>query len=151
MSEKIITINNKEYYTYATLEDADNYFAAAYGSEWEQISENQKQKLLITATRLIDRRDYQGEKVNPEQPLKFPRIICDEKTNNDILTVACCELAANIYSDGGVDKTMSNIKSVSLGDSSISFIESGKTESEDDLIIEKFLSEYLMGGVRVIL
>lgn len=151
MSEKIITINNKEYYTYATLEDADNYFAAAYGSEWEQISENQKQKLLITATRLIDRRDYQGEKVNSEQPLKFPRIICDEKTNDDVLITACCELAANIYSDGGIDKTMSNIKSVSLGDSSISFIESGKTESEDDLIIEKFLSEYLMGGVRVIL
>ena len=151
MTDKIITINYKEYYTYATLEDADNYFAAAYGSEWEQISENQKQKLLITATRLIDRRDYQGEKVNPEQPLKFPRMICDKKTSDDVLITACCELAANIYSDGGVDKTMSNIKSVSLGDSSISFIESGKTESEDDLIIEKFLSNYLMGGVRVIL
>lgn len=151
MTDKIITINYKEYYTYATLEDADNYFAAAYGSEWEQISENQKQKLLITATRLIDRRDYQGEKVNPEQPLKFPRMICDEKTSDDVLITACCELAANIYSDGGADNSMSNIKSVSLGDSSISFVENGKTECEDDLIIERFLSEYLMGGVRVIL
>lgn len=151
MANKIITISGKDYYTYATVEESNEYFAVIYGSEWETISENQKQKLLITATRVIDRKDYQGEKVEENQPLKFPRIIEGEQTSEEKLIVACCELAANIYSDGGVDKTMSNIKSVSLGDSSISFIESGKTESEDDLIIEKFLSEYLMGGVRVIL
>ena len=75
MTDKIIKINNKDYYTYATVEDADDYFAASYGSEWETISENQKQKLLITATRVIDRKDYQGEKLDKNQPLKFPRII----------------------------------------------------------------------------
>ena len=151
MADKIIKINDKDYYTYATVEEADDYFAAAYGTEWEQISENQKQKLLITATRLIDRRDYQGEKVNPEQPLKFPRMICDEKTSDDVLITACSELAANIYSDGGTDNSMSNIKSVSLGDSSITFKEDGKTENDDDLLIEEYLSDYLIGGVRVIL
>lgn len=151
MAEKIIIINEKDYYTYATVEDADNYFAAAYGSEWELISEEQKQKLLVTATRLIDRKDYQGEKVDSEQPLKFPRVICDEQTNDETLMIACCELAANIYSDGGPDNAMNNIKSVSLGDSSVTFVESGKIESEDDLIIEKFLNEYLIGGVQVIL
>lgn len=151
MTDKIIKINDKDYYTYATVEDADDYFAASYGSEWETISENQKQKLLITATRVIDRKDYQGEKLDKNQPLKFPRIIEGEQTSEEILIAACSELAANIYSDGGTDNSMSNVKSVSLGDSSISFIENGKTECEDDLIIEKFLSEYLMGGVRVIL
>ena len=151
MSEKIIEIFGSKYYTYATVEESDVYFIASYGSEWDKISKIQKQKLLITATRLIDRKEYQGEKVNKEQPLKFPRMIGDEKTSNEILMNACCELAANIYSDGGPDNVMNNIKSVSLGDSSISFIEDGKTESEDDLIIEKFLSEYLIGGVQVVL
>ena len=46
---------------------------------------------------------------------------------------------------------MNNIKSVSLGGSSISFVDSGKTENEDDLILERFLSDYLIGGIKVIL
>lgn len=151
MTDKIIKINNKDYYTYATVEDADDYFAASYGSEWETISENQKQKLLITATRVIDRKDYQGIKVDENQPLKFPRLISGIQTDDYLLMMTCCELALNIYSDGGKDVDISNIKSVSLGDSSVSFRDTSKTESEEDLLIEDFLSDYLMGGVRVIL
>lgn len=151
MADKFIIINEKTYYTYATVEESNEYFGAAYGSEWEHISDTQKEKLLVTATRLIDKRDYQGEKLDENQPLKFPRVIYGEQTKDERLMAACCELAANVYSDGGVDKTMSNIKSVSLGGSSISFVERGKTESEDELIIESFLSDYLIGGVKVIL
>lgn len=151
MTDKTITINGKDYYTYATVEESNEYFGGTYGSEWENVNYFQKEKLLITATRVIDRADYQGEKVGKNQPLKFPRIISGEKTSEEILMIACCELAANIYSDGGPDNAMNNIKSVSLGDSSVTFVESGKIESEDDLIIEKFLNEYLIGGVQVIL
>ncbi len=150
MTNKTIIINGKEYYTYATVEDADEYFAANYGGEWENISENQKQKLLITATRVIDRKDYQGEKADENQPLKFPRVINGKETSEQTLIIACSELAADIYSDNGIDP-VNNIKSVSLGDSSISFSEGEKKECEDDLIIERYLSDYLMGGVRVIL
>lgn len=151
MTDKTITINDKEYYTYATIEESDDYFNAAYGSEWGNISDIQKAKLLITATRVIDRKNYQGVKVDENQPLKFPRIINGGLTLEEYLIAACSELAANIYSDGGTDNSMSNIKSVSLGDSSISFIENGKTECEDDLIIERFLSDYMIGGVQIIL
>ncbi len=151
MADKFIIINEKKYYTYATVEESNEYFGASYGSEWENISDNQKEKLLVTATRVIDRKEYQGEKFDKNQPLKFPRVIYGEKTSDEVLTIACCELAANIYSDGGADNSMSNIKSVSLGGSSISFVDSGKTECEDDLIIERFLSDYLIGGIKVIL
>ena len=151
MADKTIIIDNKTYYTYATVEESNEYFGAAYGSEWENISENQKQKLLITSTRVIDKKEFLGEKVEVNQPLKFPRFIFNEKTSDEVLMAACCELAANIYSDGGVDKSMNNIKSVSLGGSSISFVERGKTDNEDDLIIESFLSDYLIGGMKVLL
>jgi len=151
MVDKHIIINEKEYPTYATVEESNEYFGATYGSEWDLISEAQKQKLLVTATRVIDRKEYQGEKLDKNQPLKFPRVIYGEQTSDEILMAACCELAANIYSDGGVDKSMNNIKSVSLGGSSISFVDSGKTENEDDLILERFLSDYLIGGIKVIL
>lgn len=148
---KQVEINDQLYNTYATVEDADNYFAASYGSEWANIGAVQKPQLLVSATRLIDRRDYQGIKVDENQPLKFPRLISGIQTDDYLLMMTCCELALNIYSDGGKDVDISNIKSVSLGDSSVSFRDTSKTESEEDLLIEDFLSDYLMGGVRVIL
>ena len=149
MFDKTINVNEKDFYTYATVEEANEYFSVIYGSEWESISENQKQKLLLTATRIIDRQDYQGQKVDENQPLKFPRIINGKETSEDLLIIACCELATDIYSDNGVDG-VNNLKSVSLGDSSVSFAE-GENSCEDDLIIERYLSDYLLGGVRVIL
>lgn len=151
MTEKIITIDEKNYYTYATLEEANEYFAARFGSEWSDLTELQKKQTLITATRNIDKRDYQGEKVDESQHLKFPRIIAGVQTDDNLLIQACCELALNIYSDGGKDTNISNIKSVSMGDSSISFKDEASITSDDDLLIEEYLSDYLMGGVRVIL
>ena len=38
-----------------------------------------------------------------------------------------------------------------MGDSSITFKESDSTLTDDDLLIEKYLGDYLLGGVRVIL
>lgn len=148
---KQVEINDQLYDTYATVEDADNYFAASYGSEWANVGAIQKPQLLVSATRLIDRQDYQGIKVDENQPLKFPRLISGVETDDKLLMETCCELALNIYSDGGKDVDISNIKSASLGDSSISFRDSSKIESEEDLLIEEFLSDYLIGGVRVIL
>lgn len=146
---KTVLINNIEYPTYATLEDAEIYFNAEFDSNWQHI-EN-KEQLLVTATRIIDKKDFQGEKVEATQPLKFPRIIAGQETDENLLMVACCELANNIFKDGGKDADISNLKSVSLGDSSITFKEDGKTENDDDLLIEQYLSDYLIGGVRVIL
>lgn len=153
MANKTVTIDTKEYNVYATVSEANDYFAASFGSEWSDIAEADKSKLLVSATRNIDKRDYQGEKVDPEQPLKFPRIIADEQTDDNLLVMACCEVAMNLYLNGGisVSASISGIQSVSLGDSSISFKEGANIESEENSIIDDYLSDYLMGGVRVIL
>ena len=155
MTEKIIIIDTKEYYTYATVSEANDYFAASFGSEWSEVSETDKPKLLVTATRLIDKKNYQGEKVDEEQPLKFPRIIADEQTDDDLIMEACCELAMSLYFDGDSSSisgiNMKNVQSVSLGDSSISFKDGANLESDQDAIIDYYLSDYLMGRVQVIL
>lgn len=155
MTEKTITIDTKEYYTYATVSEANDYFAAAFNSEWLEVSETDKPKLLITATRLIDKKNYQGEKVEEEQHLKFPRIIADEQTDDELLVQTCCELAMSLYFDGDSSSingiNIQNVQSVSLGDSSISFKEGANLESDQDAIIDDYLSDYLMGGVQVIL
>lgn len=155
MTEKIIIIDTKEYYTYATVSEANDYFAASFGSEWSEVSETDKPKLLVTATRLIDKKNYQGEKVDEEQHLKFPRIIADEQTDDELVMEACCELAMSLYFDGDSssinDINMKSVQSVSLGDSSISFKDGANLESDQDAIIDDYLSDYLMGGVQVIL
>lgn len=153
MPDKIIKINDKDYNTYATVDEADSYFAATFGSEWDNVGQTQKPQLLVTATRLIDKKDFQGVKVDENQPLKLPRVLADGTITDDNLVMqACVELAMNVYSDGGKNVDISNIKSVGLGDSSITFRDnSSVTESDDDLLIDEFLSDYLMGGVRVIL
>jgi len=153
MTEKTITIDTKEYYTYATVSEANDYFAASFASEWSEVSDAQKPKLLITATRIIDKRDYQGKKVDEEQHLKFPRIIADEQTDDELLMEACCEVAMSLFINGGtsINASISNIQSVSLGDSSVSFKEGAKIETDENYIIDDYLSDYLMGGVQVIL
>lgn len=153
MTEKTVKINNKDYNVYATVEDANTYFAPIFDSEWLSLSDNDKKKLLVTATRLIDKKNYQGEKVDENQPLKFPRIIADEQTDDNLLMMACCEIAMSLYINDGIASSvnMANVQSVSLGDSSISFKEGANLESDQDAIIDDYLSDYLMGGVQVIL
>ena len=155
MTEKIIIIDTKEYYTYATVSEANDYFAASFGSEWSEVSEADKPKLLVTATRLIDKKNYQGKKVDEEQHLKFPRIIANEQTDDELLVQACCELAMSLYFHGDSSSingiNMKSVQSVSLGDSSISFKDDANLESDQDAIIDDYLSDYLMGGVQVIL
>ena len=111
--------------------------------------------MLVTATRLIDKKNYQGEKVDEEQHLKFPRIIADEQTDDELVMEACCELAMSLYFDGDSSSingiNMKSVQSVSLGDSSISFKDGANLESDQDAIIDDYLSDYLMGGVQVIL
>lgn len=155
MTEKTVKINNKDYNVYATVEDANTYFAPIFDSEWLSLSDNDKKKLLVTATLQIDKKNYQGKKVDENQPLKFPRIIADEQTDDDLLMTACCEVAMSLYSEGDSSSingiNIQSVQSVSLGDSSISFKEGANLESDQDVIINDYLSDYLMGGVQVIL
>lgn len=149
--DKVIYLFGKDFNVYATVEEADLYFSTMFGNNWAEIGETQKAQLLITATRMIDRQDFQGVVVDEEQPLKFPRIINDKLTNDDLLVETCCELALQIYSDGGINVDVSNVESVSLGDSKITFKDNIINENGNELLIENFLSDYLMGGVRVLL
>lgn len=153
MSNKTVTIDTKEYNVYATVSEANDYFAASFYSEWPQVPESQKPQLLVTATRLIDKKNYQGEKLEKDQPLKFPRIINGEQTDDVLLTETCCEVAMSLYVNDGISLSgsIASIQSVGLGDSSVSFKEGVNIESDETCIIEDYLSDYLMGGVQVIL
>ena len=158
----IITINDKEYYSYATVQDADDYFNAKFGSEWSGIDQDDKKKLLISATREMEKLCYQGHKVDEEQPLKFPRQICCKVIAEDDyrLIECCCEIANAIYLTSCSDcvnmsiPNADKIKSMSVGDTSISFQENASIETDvfDAMampIIKKYLRCFLKGNVIV--
>lgn len=160
-----ITINDVEYPSYATIEDADKYFNAKFGSTWADISEIDKSKLLVSATREIDNLEFKGCKLDVNQDLAFPRVICDcviNPINPEEDLIACCaEIANTFYNLGASAETVAtpnaqNIKSMSVGDTSITY-KDGATIDADVFsatakpLVKKYLGKWLKGNIRVLL
>lgn len=145
----MININGKEYPTYATVEQADEYFQASYGSEWENLDDEDKEKLLVTATRSIDKSEYRGKKADEEQPLQFPRIINGKLTDDDLLMRACCEEAMAIYSNGQT-KDYRGIKRIDVQDTSIEFNSNVEDSQYASDVVDDLLLPYRYLGVSVL-
>lgn len=156
---KTININNVEYPTYATVEEADIYFNAKFGSAWNDV-EN-KEQLLVTATRLIDEFHYQGLVLDCDQVQQFPRMICCKviEADNKNLIVCCCEIANAIYNtnlSSVSTPNAENIKTMSVGDTSITYKDGANIETDSYLavakpIIKRFLASVIEGNIKVIL
>jgi len=60
--------------SYVSLDEADAYFAARFGSDaWNDLSEADQEKALRQATRELDRSRFRGQKRTHAQALEFPR------------------------------------------------------------------------------
>ena len=118
---KTVNINGITYNVYACLCDADEYNNAIYGSSWNSLDPTVQAQLLVESTRVIDSYKYIGEKIDPQQPLKFPRISPSGKVSDDkVLTDLCCEIANYIYKNGssgsGGEGLLSGITKWQIGD-----------------------------------
>lgn len=71
---KTVSINEKEYPVYATVDEADAYFAGFFNSKWDSISGDDKAKLLVSATRSIDRMQFAGKKLILSNHLNFQEL-----------------------------------------------------------------------------
>ena len=148
---KILTINNIDYYSYADLEDANIYNNAIYGSVWNSLEPIVQSQLLVEATRTIDGYTYIGEKADPEQPLKFPRISRRGVISDDsVLTALCCQVALYIYKNGSSSSGSSSgdlLNSLSkwqIGDVHVEFKDDVKIDlSGLDDIIADALAEWM--------
>lgn len=129
-----ITVNEN---TYISLDDAEEYFKTRLNnSVWEEATNTQKKKALVTATRHIDYHSFIGRKVDPDQPLKFPRVFTkkispfykyDDKLDSDslpqeLLDATCEEAIALLSKDNKTEKKLrSGIESESIEDTSRSY------------------------------
>lgn len=71
-----IEINGNAYPAYQTVEEIDIYAAAAVGDAaagWNASTEDAQAPAAVSASRLIDRQQWQGEKTDPAQAEAFPR------------------------------------------------------------------------------
>lgn len=76
MTATVININNVPYDSYATVAEADAVLNVdlRFSAAWTANTENdQKSRLLIYASRVIDSMNYKGEKTNAEKASQFPR------------------------------------------------------------------------------
>lgn len=88
---------------YGSLLDAESYFGTRLNADaWLNADQVDQNKALLTATRLIERLNFNGTKTDPAQVLEFPRG-GDQTVPQDIL-IACYEIALALLD--GVDPDM---------------------------------------------
>lgn len=145
---KTVEINNVIYYTYADLNDASVYNNAIVNSTWSEKTQEVQSQYLVMATRKIDSYSYAGQKVDDNQPLKFPRIMTNGTVSDDnVLTQLCCQVATyycdNGTSEGGGD-FLNSVENYQIGDLHVKF----KSDATIDLtglddIIKQVLADWL--------
>lgn len=74
-----ITIGSDNYEAYVEVADVDSYANGSLNATaWDDLTEDDKGRAVVTATRWIDSQCWQGEKADPVQELAWPRIINGE-------------------------------------------------------------------------
>lgn len=115
--------------SYATVDEADEYHELDFASEeWSSIGDEIKEKLLITATRQIDRFTAAFDKLDSTQALKFPMDVegLDIGDGFEQANEACIRQALYVYQNqdsvnegrGGI---IQGVKSEAIGPMSKSF------------------------------
>ncbi len=107
---------------YIDIEDADEYFALKYGADsWEALSDEDKDKLLISATRKIDRLPLRGTKRIYNQSLAFPRYT--DTIPTEVAQATCEEAFAMLNTAANKRKELQRqgVKSFSIGKLSETF------------------------------
>jgi len=99
---------------YATIDDANNYFAGRLNTEdWDEATSVNQDKALIQSTRIIDRLNILGIKASTSQTLQFPRD-SDTTVPQDIKD-ATCEIALALLQGIDPELEFENLDVVSQG------------------------------------
>lgn len=160
-----VTIDTVDYDVYITVEEADEYLAGQISATaWRALTgQDDKARAIISATRLIDRQLWQGEKTDPDQVHAFPRTGLTYPDSGDAVDSASvpqevldatAELASALIDGSAVQDSLtplgSNVQSLKAGSVSISYF---RAELLDrfPVIIQELLGFWLAGAVGLAL
>ena len=147
-----VTISSIVFDIYGTLVGGNDYFKAALdAAEWNAADTSTKSQALVTATRWIDRKKWQGEKTSDVQLLAFPRTGITDLADTWEPEEANYELALALLKSIAIDKaatTGSNVKRVKAGSAEVEFFTS--TDGLDfPTIIHQLIGLYLDSSVAL--
>ena len=102
----IATLKSATANSYVTLAEANTYFETVPDSTaWDNKTDDQKNRALISATRWIDSLNFYGDRCDEDQALKWPR-------NNyevDDVELACTAIPKNIkYAEYELARALAN-------------------------------------------
>jgi hypothetical protein len=121
---------------YASLVDSDLYFLTRLHSDgWDETSLSDRTAALTTATLLIDRLNFRGDKAVSTQANEFPR--GDDTVVPEDIKIACMEIAYSMLVDGrDPDIELENLAIVSEGFANIR-----------DTRNDQFVHEHINAGI----
>jgi len=158
------TIKSETANSYVTLAEANSYFETSPSStQWDNKTDDKKNRALIAATRWIDTLVFYGDRCDESQALKFPRtnyqvdgveLACSTIPNN--IKYAQYELARALANDTdaitGTTGKDGNFSEVKLGDLQVKYnTDSQGTGSINNILdvypwLQSYLGAYLLGG-----
>jgi len=158
------TIGGASANSYVTLADAEAYFETVpSSSNWDDKTDDQKNRALISATRWIDALSFYGNRCTETQALKWPR----EDYKVDGIELACTlipvgievatyELARALANDTdaiiGSTGTTGLYDEVELGELKVKYKDSSTTPGMVNNVfdvypwLQSYLGPYCMGG-----
>ena len=158
------TIKGANANSYVTLAEADAYFETVPSStNWDNKSNDNKNRALISATRWIDTLVYYGDRCDDDQALKFPRtnyqvdgveLACTLIPQN--IKYAQFELANALANDTdaitGSVGTDGNFSEIKVGDTHVKYNTKsqgvGSVNNVFDVYpwLQSYLGAYVLGG-----
>jgi hypothetical protein len=155
----ISTVGAVDANSYASLAEANTYFAdGAYISAWEDTDETQA-NLLISATRRLDQESYAGYRMSYTQALKWPRgnvyldgLLIPSDTIPQRLKDAVFEMALSLAGSNILEQSeLANFKSLQVGPVSLEMnqpVQSGSLPAQVARLLKELRTS--SGGVAMV-
>ena len=156
MSINTITVGTTDYTSYASLVEADDYLAvdAIRFDSWDALTDDQKRKMLISATRRMDTLVWKGEKTGGDSQVnQFPRTGLTYPSGSSTSTTevpldiedATILLAGSMAMDaeGALNSSASNTKKVVAGSASVEYFKTTQGQPIGDALVYSIILPYL--------
>jgi len=158
------TLKGENSNSYVTLAEADSYFETVPDeTNWDNKSDDAKNRALISACRWIDSLNYYGDRCDEDQALKWPRnnyevdnveLVCTAIPKS--IKYAQYELARALANETdavtGNKGTDGNIEEVKLGEIEVKYSQSSQgTGTVNNIFdvypwLQSYLGSYCLGG-----
>jgi hypothetical protein len=155
-----VTLGTNQYTVLADLDAANEYLEAATNAEaWRAADDDTKERALVTATRVMDRQAWKGDKTDDAQEHSWPRkntgvaLVTDDELPADIVN-ATIEMAAALVDGSELvlkSSTGSEVAALSAGSVSLTFRRGVHAETRFPLPIQELIAPYLAGAVNMTL